>query len=128
MSRLAVIILMLVGYSFGGSFALHVLFSRTNLFDRYVIGSPNIDYDNERLFGAESTYAEQNKDLGKTVYLSAGELEGFGTIPRMFIMYERLLSRSYPGLKIKVELLDDETHMTAINPTVMRGLRFVMGK
>jgi hypothetical protein len=71
---------------------------------------------------------EQNKDPGKTVYLSAGELEGFDTITLMFKMRERLISRCYPGLKIEVELLDDETPMTAINPTVMRDLLFVMGK
>lgn len=118
----------LLVYSFGGSFALHVLFSRTDLFDRYVIGSQNIGYDNERLFGAELTYAEQNKDLGQTVYLSAGKLEGFGTIRRMFKMHERLLPRDYPGLSIKIELLDDETHMAAINSTAMGGFRFVMSR
>lgn len=37
-----------------------------------------------------------------------------------------LLSRNYPGLTIRLEILDDETHMMGINATVMRGLRSVL--
>ncbi len=117
----------LVGYSFGGLFALHALFTRNEVFDRYVIGSPSIEWDDELLFKQEAAYAEKNKDLAKNVYLSVGGLEGYETIPNTFLMYERLLSREYPGLKLQVELLPDETHMTAINATVMRGLRAVLG-
>jgi len=116
----------LVGYSFGGLFALHVLFTRNEVFDRYVIGSPSIDWDGEVTFDEETEYAKQHKDLSKVVYLSAGGLEGEGTIPNAYRMYERLLSRNYPGLEIHLEVLDGETHMTGINAAVMRGLRSVL--
>ena len=116
----------LVGYSFGGLFALHVLFNRNAVFDRYLIGSPSMDWDGDAVFDAESEYARQNQDLNKVVYLSAGGLEGDGTIPNAYLMYERLLSRNYPGLKIHLEVLDGETHMTGINATVMRGLRALL--
>ncbi|MBT4162870.1 MAG: alpha/beta hydrolase [Gammaproteobacteria bacterium] len=116
----------LVGFSFGGLFALHALFERNDVFDRYIIGSPSIEWDEEVLFREEAEYAKHNDDLDKVVYLSVGGLEGYGTIPRVYEMYELLLSRKYPGLRVKVELLEDETHMTAINATVMRGLRSVL--
>lgn len=115
----------LVGYSFGGTFALHTLFTSSDIANRYIIGSANAEWDERVLFDEETQYAKRHKDLNKTVYLSAGGLEGYATIPNAYQMYEQLKSRNYPGLKISVELLNDETHMTAINSTVMRGLRWV---
>ena len=116
----------LVGYSFGGLFALHVLFTRNDVFDRYVIGSASIAWDNESLFDAEANYAENHEDMPAVVYLSAGGEEGQGTIPATYRMYESLKARDYRGLQIHLEILDDETHMTGINATVMRGLRSVL--
>ncbi|MCZ6711063.1 MAG: alpha/beta hydrolase-fold protein [Gammaproteobacteria bacterium] len=113
----------LVGYSFGGLFALHVLFTRNAVFDRYLIGSPSIDWDGDLMFTEEGAYAKDHTDLSKRVYLAAGGLEGGGTIPNAYRLYEQLLSRNYPGLKIELEILAGETHMTGINATVMRGLR-----
>lgn len=118
----------LVGYSFGGLFALHVLFNHTDVFDRYVIGSPSMNWDDQFVFDAEEAYFRKQKDLAKKVYLSAGGLEGDRTIPNAYLMYERLISRNYPGLDIELEVLEGETHMTSINPAVMRGLRSVLAE
>lgn len=115
----------LVGYSFGGLFALHVLFNHTEVFDNFVIGSAAMHWDEYFLTKAESKYAEANKDLAKRVYISVGEKEGFKLIPETFLMFETLLDRKYPNLKLKVDLLEDETHMTSINPFALRGLGFV---
>ena len=115
----------LVGYSFGGLFALHVLFNHTEAFDRYLIGSANMRWDDELVFKAEEAFAKSHDDLDKRVYLSAGGLEGSGVIPNTYRMYEQLLSREYPSLQISMEVLDGETHMTSINPFVIRGLRAV---
>ncbi len=115
----------LIGYSYGGLFALHVLFKHNNLFDRYVIGSPSMDWDDGYLFKAEQKYARKHTDLAKRLYLSAGGLEGDGTIPNTYLLYEQLLARNYPGLSVSMEVLEGETHMTGISPAVMRGLGYV---
>ena len=115
----------LVGYSFGGLFATHVLFNHTDAFDRYLIGSPSIRWDNEISFDSEANYAKRHDDLDKHVYISVGGLEGFSTIPNAYRLYEQLLAREYPNLKIELEVLPGETHMTSIAPFVMRGLRTV---
>ena len=118
----------LVGYSFGGVFALYALLSSSDIADRYIIGSASIEWDGEILFDMEDEYARTHKNLEKVVYLSVGGLEGNRTIPNTYLMYERLMSREYPGLTISMEVLDDETHMTAISATVMRGLRTVFAE
>ena len=118
----------LVGYSFGGLFALHTLFTGNDIANRYVIGSASIEWDDEILYAEERKYAEQHTDLKKVVYLAVGGLEGSATIPNTYLMYERLVARNYPGLVIQEEILDDETHMTAVNATIMRGLRAVFAE
>lgn len=116
----------LVGYSYGGLFALHVLFNHSDLFDRYVIGSASMDWDDEYVFRMEQRYAEQHKDLDKRVFLSAGGLEGDGTIPSAYRMHEQLLARKYPSLEVALKVFDGETHMTNISTTVMGGLGYVL--
>jgi len=97
----------LVGYSFGGVFALHALFADNDIADRYVIGSPSIDWDGSVLFDEEAQYAKDHETLPKRVYLSAGGLEGYATIPNLYLMYEKLKERKYPELEISLEVLDD---------------------
>lgn len=116
----------LVGYSFGGLFALHTLFNHPDVFDNYVIGSAAMNWDEKFVFRSEQKYAESNSDLSKRVYLSSGGDEGFETIPNTYLMYENLLGREYPNLQLKIDLLDGESHMTSINPFALRGLRFVI--
>jgi len=118
----------LVGYSFGGTFALYALLTNNEIANRYIIGSANAEWDERVLFDTEAEYAKRHKDLRKTVYLSAGGLEGYSTIPNAYYMYEQLKARNYPGLALSIDVLDDETHMTAINSTVMRGLRWIFAE
>jgi len=115
----------LIGYSLGGLFALHVLFNHPDTFDRYIIGSASMNWDNRFVFRAEERYAKANKDLHKAVYISSGSEEGDRTIPNAYLMQAQLLERDYPRLNVHVEVLSDETHMTSINPFALRGLRHV---
>ena len=117
----------LVGYSLGGIFSLHVLFTHPEAFDRYVAGSPGIRWDDELLLEEERKYAANHDDLDKFVHISAGGLEDPLRIANVHVMYSRLKSRKYPGLKVDLDILENETHNTGINAAVMKGLRSVMG-
>ena len=116
----------LIGYSLGGIFALHVLFNHTDAFDRFVIGSPAIRWDDHMLFDAEASYAAKHDDLNKAVHISAGGLESPLRVANVHTMYARLTAHDYPNLNIAVDIFDNETHMTGINATVMQGLYSVM--
>ena len=95
-------------------------------FDRYKAGSPAIRWDDELLLEEERKYAVLHDDLDKFVHISAGGLEDPLRIANVHVMYSRLKSRKYPGLKVDLDILDGETHMTGINPAVIKGLRSVM--
>jgi len=118
----------LAGYSFGGTFASHVLFNSTDSFDRYLIGSPVLDWDDGLLFKNEDAYASSERVMRKHLFLSAGEYEVENRIrPGVERMIERLAERDYEGLDWASHIFPEETHGSALGPTMSRGLRAVFG-
>lgn len=122
----------LLGYSFGGLFGLYVLFNHTDAFDRYVIASPSIWYDDGVSFQFERAYAQRNNELAKRVFLSANELETledpdgvFQSVANIEKMVELLGSRAYPSLKLDSHVFEGETHQSGVGTALSRGLRFV---
>ena len=114
----------LIGYSLGGLFAFYVLMNHTDSFDRYVISSPSLYWDQDLCFKHEAAYSTSHKDLPKAVFMSFGSLE-----PRagdMKRMVDRLNSRNYPNLRIGSHVFDDETHLSVVGASINRGLQFVM--
>lgn len=118
----------LVGLSYGGTFASHVLFESPASFERYVIGSPVLDWDESTLFLAEAAYAARSQLLPAKVFFSAGALETRNGIRAgTERMIETLLSRGYEGLDLHSHVFAEETHQSVIAPTMSRGLRAVFG-
>jgi len=121
----------LAGHSFGGLFALHVLFKHTELFDRYVAGSPALWWHDDMMFRCEADYAALHSDLAKALFISIGALEesGSGAACRMVgnvrLLTERLRSRQYPALKWESVVLENETHSTGAAATFIKGLMSV---
>lgn len=122
----------LVGYSLGGLFGLYALFNRPDAFDRYVIGSPSIWWDQTVALDYESRYAKAHTDLAKKVFLSVGSREEplsdedtSNMVENMKLMYERLRSRGYPSLRIEHVVFADETHTSGVAAAISRGLRTV---
>jgi predicted alpha/beta superfamily hydrolase len=114
----------LAGYSLGGVFGFHVLFNHTDTFDKYIIGSPSIWWDDEVCFDFEAKYAKNNKDLAKRVFISVGSLEPGGATNHEE-MLRRLKSREYANLKVEHFVFPGETHVSGLGTAFNRGLKFV---
>src|SRR5574340_779696 len=65
----------LFGGSDGGLFATYALLSEPTTFQRYGIGSPMLDWDDELMFEREGVYAEAHDDLPAKVFFSVGAYE-----------------------------------------------------
>ena len=118
----------LLCYSFGGTFGIYTLFTQPDSFKRYIIGAPGLWWDHEVCFRYEEAYAAQQTDLPVKLYLSVGTLDEDalgGMASKLFRFHSILKSRNYPGLDMKFEVFEGETHQTAISPTISRGLRAV---
>ena len=120
------------GYSLGGLFGLYTLFTSPESFNRYVLGSPSIWWDNKYILKVEEDYAKDNNKLSANVFLSIGDLEEegeqadtFKMISNVKALSKTLQSRNYKGLILKTAIFEDETHCSAVSATLNRGLRSV---
>lgn len=119
------------GFSLGGLFGLFTLFTSPKSFNRYVIGSPSIWWDNKHILQIEKEYSKNNKELPAKIFMSAGDLEedgdsdAFRMVTNIKSLSKTLKKRNYEGLTIKTVILEDETHCSAVAATLNRGLRSV---
>ncbi len=123
--------LTLAGDSYGGLFALYVLFNQPEVFQRYIIGSPSIYWDNSHILKQESSYNDVHNDMSARVFLSVGELEAFlepahaAMVSNVKDLTQLLLSRKYKKLELTSHIFKNETHLSVIPATISRGLREV---
>ena len=119
----------LVGHSFAGLFGLYVLFNHSDSFNRYVIASPSIWWDDSVIFKLEEKYADTHTDLAKKVFLSVGSKEfesgSQGMIDNTRKMAEKLKHRNYPDLDLSFKIFEDETHLSVVGPSIQKGIEAV---
>ncbi|MBS0000224.1 MAG: hypothetical protein KFF73_14685, partial [Cyclobacteriaceae bacterium] len=66
-----------------------------------------------------------HQDLKASVFLTAGELEGESMISQVKKMGERLSSRGYPGLKLDIQVFQNEDHRSCIGAAYMRAFHLL---
>lgn len=121
----------LAGDSYSGLFALYAMFQYPQAFQSFIIGSPSIYWDDCFILSLEEEYAKTYQDLKAHVFLSVGELEAIyePSFARMVgnvnDLYKKLESRNYKGLKMDMNIFENETHMSVIPSIMSRGLRVV---
>ena len=117
------------GHSWGGNFGIYTLFQKPDTFNKYVIGAPDLGWDNEVVFEYEKRYSEKYSDLPVKLYLAVGTLdEGVSMHPNvstLFRLHALLKSHNYKGLEMSFDVLKDETHASSSIISATSGLRFI---
>lgn len=135
------------GHSLGGLFGTHVLLTRPSLFDRYIISSPSLWWDNELMLAIETAEASTRPEPAGQVVFGIGALETdsgrrlearrlphgapFKPPPAHLDMVEdlrrfvdQLRSRNHPDLDVHSITLEDEFHATVPGIVLSRALRW----
>lgn len=120
----------LVGKSTSGLGATFALLNRPDLFNRYIIISPALWWDDfempreERwVMRAEAQTREAIYPRETRVYFAAGEGEhDFGLVTDVMVLYDALRRRRTNNLKVAIEVLPGESHQSVYPSAVMRGL------
>ncbi|MEN8374776.1 MAG: alpha/beta hydrolase-fold protein [Gemmatimonadota bacterium] len=120
----------LFGHSFGGLFALYALFQGEGTFERFIVGSPSLFWDDRATFDFEAAYAETHATLEADLFLAVGLLEAldgeeYAMVSNVEDLATILEARNYEGLRLETMFFEDETHTSVIPPTVSRGLRVI---
>ena len=116
----------LVGSSFGGLFTLYALFHETELFNRYILTSPAIGWDNQSIYSFEKEFAEKTSRPPVRVFMAVGGLEGDVDAFEKFV--DHLKSKNYKGLEVSSRVLEGMGHSGGKAEGYTRGLQAVFAK
>jgi predicted alpha/beta superfamily hydrolase len=117
----------LMGSSFGGLFTLYALFHETELFNRYVLTSPSIGWDNGVLYTYEKEYAAKNSRLPVRVFMGVGALES-GSVTEFERFVTQMRSRKYEGPELETRVLENTGHSGSKAEGYTRGLQAVFAR
>jgi predicted alpha/beta superfamily hydrolase len=117
------------GYSMAGLFGLYTLFNKPETFNRYIVGSPYLLWDNEVIFSEEERASIKFKEINAKLFLSVGSEESeekyFNPIDEMVSI---LQARNYEDLNIETKVFDGGTHLNCPPEAIMYGLLSVFSK
>jgi predicted alpha/beta superfamily hydrolase len=117
------------GYSIGGLFALYTLFSKPETFNRYIIGSPSLTWDNYSIYNYEENSPDKIGEMKLSVFISVGSEESdekyFNPIDKMVTQIQE---RNYPGVKLEAKVFDGSTHLMGPPESLTHGLISIFNK
>jgi uncharacterized protein len=116
----------LYGHSFGGLLGFHILLNHPTLFDNYLLLSPSLWWNQTNILKDVKLSASiASKQL--KLYVATGALEGNMVDDQINMV--NILKRSNPdNVRIKSEILDNETHRSIFGRGFTNGLRFLQKK
>ncbi|MBL4571530.1 MAG: alpha/beta hydrolase [Gammaproteobacteria bacterium] len=122
------------GDSLGGLFGLYVLFNQPDTFNRYIIGSPSIWWEDRAIMKDARAFVDSHSDLPVRLFLGVGALEEQAEVPalaeaamvtNMFELESMLQSANLEGLELSSYLFPNETHTSVISMNYIRGVQSV---
>lgn len=121
----------IIGQSLGGLLAAEVLLKNPTLFNKYIIISPSLWWDNGSLLNQDSNLLSENFIQETDIYIGVGK-EGLTPteIPRVMEVDANLLTQKIKGTKsrkVKVffDYLPQENHATIMHQAVSNSFRFL---
>lgn len=117
------------GYSVGGLFALYSLFTKPEIFSRYILGSPSLSWDEYSIFKYEENSPDKILDKKINIFISVGSEEPdekyFNPIDNLVTQMQE---RKYSGVKLEAKVFDGSTHLAGPPGSLTHGLLSVFGK
>ena len=111
------------GYSMAGLFSLYTLFNKPGTFNRYIIGSPYLLWDNAVIFNEEERAAIRFTEINTRIFISVGSEESsekyFNPIDELVTVIE---DREYEGLILETKVFDGGTHLICPPEALTYGL------
>ncbi|HSX60208.1 MAG TPA: alpha/beta hydrolase-fold protein [Tahibacter sp.] len=127
------------GHSYGALFGTHVLLTEPRMFERYILSSPSLWYDDRVMLARERDYAASHDDLPAKVFFAIGSYETVkpgSKDPRYNLREDmiadlrafetQLRAHRYAGLQIASTVVPEEDHLGAYPVAITRGLRWAL--
>jgi len=122
---------MIIGQSLGGLLATEILFKKPALFNKYIIMSPSLWWDNGSLLNSTSEILNENFSQKTDVYIGVGK-EGLGPsdIPHVMevdanLLAEKINSTKSKNVQVYFDYLPQEDHATITHQAIFNALRLL---
>ena len=121
----------IIGQSLGGLLATEILFTKPNLFNKYIIVSPSLWWDNGSLLGQTPEILQENFSQKTDIYIGVGkEGLGPGKIPRVMevdanLLVEKIKSTKSKNVNTYFDYLPQEDHATISHQAIFNAFRML---
>ncbi len=117
----------LIGQSLGGLLATEILMKKADLFDDYIIVSPSLWWDKQKLVKGADEFFKANQQLKKRVFVSLGKEH-----PTMHKVADKLVEAMRKSgndqLTVYYEPILDEDHATILHSAVYQAFKVLGAK
>nr|WP_294782315.1 alpha/beta hydrolase-fold protein [uncultured Flavobacterium sp.] len=121
---------MIIGQSLGGLLETEILLKKPTLFNKYVIVSPSLWWNNGSLLNSDSEMLKENFNQKTEIYIAVGK-EGLAPteIPRVMevdanLLAEKLIESKSKNIKVYFDYFPEENHGTILHPAVANSFKF----
>ena len=121
----------IIGQSLGGLLATEILFKKPLLFDKYIIISPSLWWDNGSLLNYKSAILQANFTQKTDIYIGVGK-EGLApsTIPHVMevdanLLTEKIQATQSKNVHVYLDYLPQEDHATITHQAVFNAFRIL---
>lgn len=122
---------MIIGQSLGGLLAAEILLKKPSLFDKYVIISPSLWWDNGSLLNQKSVLLEKEFSQKTAVYIGVGK-EGLAPTkqPRVMevdanLLADKIKNAKSQNVNVYFDYLPQEDHATISHQAVFNAFRIL---
>lgn len=121
-----------LGHSYGGLLGTQILLNTPELFSGYILGSPSYWFGGHAMRAEEARFASSHRDLPAQVYMYVGEYEQrrygkrYDMVTDAQQMAQTLRGRHYPSLRLQLDVLADEDHLSVAPRGLTHGLKFLL--
>lgn len=120
----------IIGQSLGGLLETEILLKKPTLFNKYIIVSPSIWWNNGSILNLDSPIFQENFNQQTDIYIAVGK-EGLTPteIPRVMevdanLLAEKIKASKSKNIKVYFDYFPQENHATILHPAVSNSFRF----
>ena len=121
----------IIGQSLGGLLATEILLKKPTLFNKYIIISPSLWWDNGSLLNQSSKILDRSFDQQIDIYIGVGK-EGLAPtkLPRVMevdanLLAEKIKASKSKYLKVFFDYLPQENHATIMHQSVFNAFKLI---
>ncbi len=115
----------IAGHSFGGIAAYYGMIFNHDLFEKYIVISPSLWWDNELFFKKRMRFHPRGLKRPLQVYCAVGSLED-SSMDILAVKYLQILKSRHPKtFKSRYAIIDGRDHEDVVNDALADGLDFI---